>query len=63
MHKYTYDGPVLLFENIVQARWIGETHAVSEKQAKNNLQYQYKIEHNYLPYAKITLGGKVKKDG
>lgn len=59
MKKYSYNGPVMEFCNCVQKKWSGETFAVSEKKAKNNLAYQWKKNHNRCSYSKISLPGKL----
>ena len=58
--KYSYDGPVMLFEHYTTLHWEGETIAQSESKAKCNLAYQYKKENKLEPKAKITLPGKLK---
>ena len=42
MHKYVYDGPVMMFGVCVMNSWHGETMAVSESKARSNLAYQFK---------------------
>ena len=42
MNIYSYDGPVMEFDNCVANRWIASTRAVSEKKARSNLTYQFK---------------------
>lgn len=59
MNKYIYNGPVMEFGTCVMNRWSGETMAVSEAKAKNNLTYQYKKSHNRLAGTKVTLPGKI----
>lgn len=56
---YTYSGPVKEYDRIVAENWIGSTHAVSEKQAKNNLAYRFKRETKRTMNSKITLPGKI----
>ena len=46
MNMYSYDGPVMEFDNCVANRWIASTRAVSEKKARSNL-------------TKIILPGKI----
>lgn len=60
-HRYVYQGPVMEFDRIICNKWKGETVAVSERLAKNNLAYQFKKENNRLPHARITLPGKIKE--
>ena len=57
--KYTYAGSVLHYNAVVASNWKAETFAVSEKQARSNLGYQYKKSCGYLPNYQITLPGKV----
>lgn len=59
MHKYVYDGPVMIFDHCVLDRWKGETVAVSERKARTNLAYQYKKNNNYVAGAKVELPGKI----
>ena len=57
--RYGYEGPVKVFENIVDWKWYGETVAVSEKKAKNNLRFQVKNNMGLLPSAKVDLPNEV----
>lgn len=59
MNMYSYDGPVMEFDNCVANRWIASTRAVSEKKARSNLTYQFKRKNNRLPGTKIILPGKI----
>lgn len=63
MMLYSYDGPVLEFEKIVDDHWHGQTYAVSEKKARTNLAYQFKRDTGRVPRTKITLPGKIKIQG
>lgn len=56
---YTYEGPVLEFNNLLVDNWRGGTWASSEKQARNNLAYQFKKNNNRTPTAKIVLPGNL----
>ena len=56
---YTYEGPVLCFDQIVCPHWSGQTYAVSEGKAKANLAYQFKRQTNRTPDCRITLPGKM----
>lgn len=60
MQKYSYDGPVMKFGMCIDGRWTGTTYARTEQEAKRNLIYQYKVYHDMLPTAKITLPEKLK---
>ena len=59
MKKYSYDGPVMEFDNCIVHRWKATTYAVSEKKAKCNLSYQFKKSNNKSPNTKISLPGKL----
>ena len=59
MNEYAYDGPVMEFNVCVADHWKGYTTASSEKKARNNLVYQYKIRNNRAATAKVTLPGKI----
>ena len=63
MKLYSYDGPVLEFDRIVDNRWHGQTYAASEAKARTNLAYQYKRETGRVPRTKITLPGKIVTEG
>ncbi len=60
---YIYKGPVLMFDKCVCMQWEGQTYAVSEAKAKQNLTYQYKKENNLLATANVRLSktGKLNK--
>ena len=60
MYKWVYDGPVMEFDTLVANRWHGETIAISESKARNNLAYQYKKKNNRIASVKVTLPGKLK---
>lgn len=60
MNKYIYEGPVMYFDDCVAHDWKGETLAVSEKKARSNLAYKWKIENGYTRNAMIKLPGKIK---
>lgn len=59
MKRFTYKGPVLEFEKIIANNWEASTLAVSEKKARCNLAYQFKMNHGKTPRTKITLPGKI----
>ena len=59
MQTYYYDGPVLEFDKIIANHWRGSTRAVSEKKARCNLTYQFKMEYGRIPRSKITIPGKL----
>lgn len=60
MNRYIYDGPVLEFDRIVDNKWHGETSANSEKKARSNLAFQFKIETGRTKNCKIALPAKLK---
>lgn len=60
MNEYTYSGPVMEFDICVAERWTAKTHAASEKRARSNLAYQFKMRHSRILGAKITLPGKLE---
>ena len=60
LFKYSYNGPVMEFDNLICEKWSGETVASSDKKAKSNLTYQFKKKHNRTARTKITLPGKIK---
>jgi hypothetical protein len=51
------------FDRIVNPNWHGETMAISESKAKNNLAYQYKKQNGKTARTKITLPAKVYLGG
>jgi hypothetical protein len=59
MKLYSYDGPVLEFDRIVDNHWKASTSAVSEAKARCNLAYQFKIETGREPRTRITVPGKL----
>ena len=58
--KYMYDGPVLVFDTLVDDHWKGETMAPNARKARSNLSYQFKKQSNRMPGVKVTLPGEVK---
>lgn len=63
MERYFYKGPVCEFGKLVQNTWSGETMAVSEKKARNNLIFQWKKKNNRAACSKVTLPGKIMIGG
>lgn len=59
MNKYSYDGPVMVFDTCVANHWKGQTMAPSEKKARCNLTYQFKKNTNRVAGTKVTLPGKI----
>ena len=58
-YKWRYEGPVVEFGKCICNYWSGETTAVSEKEAQNNLKYQFKKQNNKTAASKITMPGKL----
>lgn len=63
MTLYTYSGPVLEFDKLVDNHWSSETYAPSEAKARSNLVYQFKMRTGRVPRTKITLPGKIVAQG
>jgi hypothetical protein len=63
MTLYSYDGPVLEFEKIVADHWKAKTYAKSEKQARNNLAYQFKTQTGRVARSRISVPGKIIAQG
>jgi hypothetical protein len=59
MQRYTYDGPVMRFDNCLEARWTATTVAPNAARARSNLTYRYKMENGYDAGSRITLPGKL----
>lgn len=59
--RYSYEGPVMLFDKCIALKWKGQTYAISKKKAKSNMVYQFNLEHKYTPSTKITLPSAVKE--
>lgn len=60
MQQYSYEGPVMEFDRVIDPKWKSTTYAQSEAKARTNLMYQYKRTHNKLATCKISLPGKIK---
>lgn len=56
---YTYNGPVMEFNNCIAERWQARTYATSEAKARNNLAYQFKMQMGKEPRSKISITGKL----
>ena len=63
MKLYSYDGPVLEFDRIIANHWKASTRAESEKKARCNLAYQFKLQHGKIPRSRIAIPGKLIVDG
>ena len=59
MNLYDYNGPVLEFDKVVANHWSASTRAQSEKKARCNLAYQFKMETGRVARSKITIPGKL----
>lgn len=59
MKLYFYDGPVLEFGKVISDHWSSSTRAESEKKARSNLAYQFKMMYGRTPNSKITVPGKL----
>ena len=59
--EFEYSGPVYNFDKLIDPKWTARTYAKSERQARNNLAFRYKKEHNKDPKAFITLPGELKE--
>ena len=59
MKLYHYNGPVLGFDKIVANHWSASTRAESEKKARSNLAYQFKMENGKMPRSMISIPGKL----
>lgn len=60
-NKYTYEGPVMVYDQYISQRWKGETIAVSKHQARTNLCYQIKKQFGYSISTKVVLCGKINE--
>ena len=56
---FMYDGPVYRFGRMIDKRYLGITTAVSEKAARNNLAFRYKMSKGFERTARIELPGKI----
>lgn len=59
MNKYYYNGPVMEFNRIIDEHWKSSTVAESEKKARSNLAYQFKMETGRVARSSITIPGKL----
>ena len=59
MYRYIYDGPVKEFNKVITEKLKGETMAVSEKRASDNLAFQFKREFGKSLNSKISFPGKI----
>ena len=56
---YRYEGPVMAFDRCIQNYWTAQTYASSEKKARSNLAYRYKMETGRVASSNISLPGKL----
>lgn len=63
MKTYVYDGPVMEFDRIVANHWKASTRSDSEKKARSNLAYRFKMETGRSPRSKIIIPGKLVVEG
>lgn len=59
MNLYSYKGPVMQFDKCIADHWEGETIAPSEKRARVNLLYQFKMQCGKTPGSNIWFPGKL----
>ena len=59
MYRYSYRGPVMIFDRCVADKWEGVTMASSEKKARSNLMYQFKKQAGLDIGSRISLPGKL----
>lgn len=59
MKTYTYNGPVMGLDGILDQNWKGETYAGTEKKAKSNLAHQYRQQRDLANNYKIILPAKL----
>lgn len=58
---YVYQGMVMHFNLIAARFWEARTYAVSEKQARNNLAFQYKRKNGFTANYNVVLPGELKE--
>ena len=62
MYRYSYRGPVMIFDRCIADKWEGVTMASSEKKARSNLMYQFKKQAGLDIGSRISLPGKVSTE-
>lgn len=62
MYRYSYRGPVMIFDRCIADKWEGVTMASSEKKARSNLMYQFKKQAGLDIGSRIFLPGKVSTE-
>lgn len=58
-YKYRYEGPVMVFDRLVQETYVGETIAPTPSKARSNLIFRWKKQNNRSAGSKVTLPGRV----
>lgn len=56
---YAYNGPVNYFDRQIDKQYVAVTTASSEKEARNNLAYRYKMQNGFERNSRISLPGKI----
>lgn len=59
-HLYSYEGPVMEFDDCACFKWKASTVAVSEAKARSNLCHQYRVQAKCPNNRPISLPGKLK---
>lgn len=59
--KFTYDGPVFIFNTCVQEKWTASTYAPNKSRAVSNLSYQFKKANGLVPNSAVHLPGQIKE--
>lgn len=59
-NKYTYEGPVYVFDTLAERSWKASTIAVSEAKAVSNLKYRFRKESGLVNNIPIKLIGKIQ---
>lgn len=57
--RYSYNGAVRSFDDILSVKWRGQTFAESEKKARSNLGYQFRKHMGLSQSVPIRLTGKM----
>lgn len=57
--KYTYQGAVYAFDNLVVAHWEASTWAISEAKAVANLKHRFRQTSGMVNHIPITFSGKL----
>lgn len=60
---YMFEGGVYHYDRLLTAKWATGTYAVSEKQARNNILYQYKKKFKLMQNVQLKLDGKIIERG